>query len=153
MTWDVVFDDGDEGIELCLKCVRPFVPYAIGESLEVSVDEYGYTAGRVVAVYPLDDTFDIELEESAKVLTRVQTMHLRRRSDGARPQAAQLTGKENRLLLTVNARVLAMFPGGEDEEWYPGTITQLNPDGTFGILYDDGDFAPSVRRPQLDLIK
>ena len=43
-----------------------------------------------------------------------------------------------------------MFPGGGDE-WYSGTIAKLNPDGTVAIQYDDGDYAPSVLRHQVDL--
>jgi DNA repair protein Crb2 Tudor domain len=154
-SWDVEYEDGFKKIDLCRKCVRPYTPYAVHESLEISVGEHEYATGRVLAVNHLDNTFRIELEDNGQVLSRVQAMDLRRpRGGGVRPKPVQLTQKNTRIVepvqLTVHARVLAMFPG-EGDAWYPGTIAKLNTDGTVDIQYDDGEYAPSVRRLQVDL--
>jgi hypothetical protein len=39
--------------------------------------------------------------------------------------------------------VQAYWRGGR--RMYPGTLTDLNTDGTFSISYSDGDFEPSVK--------
>jgi hypothetical protein len=154
-SWDVEYEDGFKKIDLCRKCVRRYTPYAVNELLEISVGEHEHATGRVLAVNHLDSTFRIELQDDGKVLTRVQAMDLRRpRVGGVRPKPVELTQKNSGIVepvqLTVRARVLAMFPG-EGDEWYPGTIAKSNPDGTVAIRYDDGEYAPSVRRLQVDL--
>lgn len=143
MTWDIYYDDGDEGIGLCRECVRPYVPYAVQESIEVRVNENAYAAGRVVAVHHKDKTFDVKMEECRELRFAVRTLDLRRR-----------VGFVSNALLTLNARVLALFLDGESEsdEWYPGVITEVGADGTFAVLYDDGDFAPILRRHHIKVL-
>jgi len=29
--------------------------------------------------------------------------------------------------------------------WYPGKVSAVNPDGTYAILFDDGDSEPSIK--------
>jgi len=125
MVWEVEFDDGDVQIDLPSKGVRKYVPYQVDESIEVRLDEVTYGAGRVVAVNPDDDTFDIEVKESREIFTSVQPMDLRRR-----------IGKPRKF--AVGERVQALFPGA-GEEYYLGTITAVHPKGV-GIEYDDGDY-------------
>ena len=45
--------------------------------------------------------------------------------------------------LGAGSRVEAKF-GGKGR-WYPGKIDTVNADGTFAILFDDGDKAPSTK--------
>ena len=54
MAWDVEYEDGDEGTDLCRKCVRPYTPYAVQESLEIRVSEHEFATGRVLAVNPVN---------------------------------------------------------------------------------------------------
>ena len=103
------------------------------------VDEYSFARGRVVDVHPADDTFDIELEESGKKFYSVRPMNLRRRVGQGPVQE-----------LSVGMRVLSLFPGAGDE-YYPGVVTEINPDGTVAIQYDDGDTAASVRRHHVEI--
>jgi len=42
--------------------------------------------------------------------------------------------------LFVGARVEAQYGTADDEEWWPGTITQLWTNGDVDVQYDDGDF-------------
>ena len=46
--------------------------------------------------------------------------------------------------LAVGTKVEARFGGEAD--WFPGTITATDGDGTFGVLYDDGDSEEGVAR-------
>lgn len=153
MTWDVDYDDGEEGVELCQKCVRPFVPYAVGEYIEVRMDEHSYAAGVIHAVHGGDESlFDVKLSteltsvDSSKgdsIRTRIPTKDLRRRNPESRKKRIQ-TSKQTQL--TVRTRVMSQVPGLDDDESYPGVITKVNPDGTFSVMFDDGDFVASVPR-------
>jgi Ca2+-binding EF-hand superfamily protein len=51
-------------------------------------------------------------------------------SDSVKPQAAPER-------LSVGARVEGLFDEGD--EWFPGKITKVWPDGRYDLLYDDGD--------------
>jgi len=137
-TWNVEYEDGDEGFDLCSHCVRPYIQYAVNESVEMRVDEYTFAEGRVVGVHFPGDTFDIELEETGKKFYSVKPMNLRRR-----------VGKLSRSQLSPGMRVVALFPG-EGDEYYPGIVTKLNHDGTVAIQYDDGD-AATVRRDHVEI--
>jgi len=46
--------------------------------------------------------------------------------------------------LEASTRVEGRFGGGSI--WYPGTICTSNADGTYKILYDDGDIEDHVAR-------
>lgn len=59
----------------------------MNESLEVLVgyEEHEYAVGHVVAIHHLKNAFDIALEGSGQLLTRVPRNDLRRRDGGAHP--------------------------------------------------------------------
>ena len=52
--------------------------------------------------------------------------------------------------LVAGAKVEAKF-GGRGK-FYPGTIEAANPDGTFAILFDDGDKEPSAKPEHVKLV-
>ena len=52
--------------------------------------------------------------------------------------------------LVAGAKVEAKF-GGRGK-FYPGTIEATNPDGTFAILFDDGDKEPKALREHVKLV-
>jgi Histone methyltransferase Tudor domain 1 len=145
-TWDVLYDDGDEGIELCRTCVRTFTPYAVTETLYVRVSDDEYAPCHVVAIHRQGklDVYDVQLEDDeAPVILNVPTKDLRRvgRDSDATP-------------LPVRTRVMAVYrdeSGGA--EYYPGTIEQYNVDqNTYVIYFDDGDYLYNVPRRDIALL-
>ena len=52
--------------------------------------------------------------------------------------------------LKAGAKVEAKF-GGKGK-WYPGTIEAVNADGTFAILFDDGEKEPSAKPEDVRLV-
>jgi len=78
-----------------------------------------------------DDEDDEEEETAGKdSATAVSSAYEPSDSDSAKPQAAPER-------FPVGARVEGLFDEGD--EWFPGKITKVWPDGRYDILYDDGD--------------
>jgi hypothetical protein len=155
LAWDVEYDDGDEANELCHDCVRPFVPYSLNEFLDVRVSPTTYAPGQVRAIHRLDGTFDIRLNKDGQILSRVRTKDLRRRGRSGRMKftTARLSSSEqHQIPVTVGMRVMAGLPELDSDELFPGKITKANSDGTFAVMFDDGDFAPFVRRSLIDVL-
>ena len=140
LSWDVEYEDGDVGYDLCPACIRPFVPYAVGETVEIRMDAETFAKGRITFVQRRSsiqnniEWIDVQLEESGESLRRVHPRNIRRFTADRR---TPVTG------LAVHARVLAMFPG-EGDQWFPGYVSQLNPDGTVAVSFDDGDYDPRI---------
>lgn len=127
-TWTVEFDDGDFASNLCPRCVRPFVPYHVGESVEVAISSNEFAAGQVVSVNSWDGTYDVTLEDGEVVA-------------GASSEEIRRTDEET--MVKEGDRVLARFPG-EPHKWFPGVVKRENEDGSFAIQYNDGDYEPRV---------
>ena len=53
-------------------------------------------------------------------------------------------GSNGKVSIIVGDRVEARFKG--DKMYFPGNVRAVNPDGTFSIAYDDGDYEESVNR-------
>jgi hypothetical protein len=62
--------------------------------------------------------------------------------DGDREDGVSITRVAQRLV--SGDRVVANFRG--QGQWYPGRITTLNADGSYAILFEDGDVDPAVPR-------
>lgn len=77
--------------------------------------------GRIVAVYD-NDTYDVDAPKIG-LQTKVKGTRLRR-----------FDSEE----LGEGVVIEAQFQGVEGI-WYPGKITRVNDDGTFDVVYDDGD--------------
>jgi len=126
MTWDVFYSDGEEETNLCLECVREFVPYAKGHKVEFRGDDYEFYAGKIVAVHD-DETYDIKGTDGTIFRSR------------ALPDIRRMTeGKK----LTVGSRVFAYYP--DTDEWYPGHLSGINNDHSYAVSFDDGDFLQQV---------
>ena len=118
---DVIYDDGEIDVGLCRLCVRPFVPYEVGEPVAAHDKEEGvFYAGRVVQVNAKSATYDIQTDDNG--LMTVTAGSIRRAVS----------------VLQKGARVEAKFQG-VGEIWYPGTIIAEHDDGSFDVQYDDGD--------------
>lgn len=94
-------------------------------------DDGQFHRGKVVKVNP-DDTFDLVMEDGGQHNSNVSYTDLRR------------SDKDQSIELNVGTRVLARFQGGQQR--FAGVITKMQRDGTFDILYDDGDFEEHVQR-------
>ena len=130
LVWELEFDDGDLQIDVPAKSIRPYLPYQLGEMIEVRLNDFIFGAGKVVGVDAKDDSFNVEVAESGIVLTNVQPMDIRRQ--------AFLPPRK----FAVGDRVQAMFPGG-GHEYYMGTVTAVHR-GAIGIEYDDGDYIDNL---------
>ena len=120
----VLYDDGDKDAAICRHCARPRRPYAIDQLVGVRKDSV-YYEGRIVAMYN-NGTFDI-LTARIGMQRNVTTADMRR------------FFRE----FEVGALILAKFQG-VGNNWYQGTITRVNKDGTFDVEYADGDKEYSV---------
>jgi hypothetical protein len=138
--WNVRYADGEIDHNLCYECVRPFEPYAAGEQIETRVEtdkgEILYIPGVVQSVSSTMDEY--EVLRSDGVIAVIPLSECRRFYE---------------VSIQVNARVETLYPGESPTTWFPGTITKINKDNeTFGVLYDDGDYLPKVRKDQIRLV-
>lgn len=79
--WGVIYDDGEVEKSLCRSCVRPFVPYAINETIDVLLKPDYYTPCVVKSIHQDltgDLLYDLQLEETNEILLSVSTKDLRR---------------------------------------------------------------------------
>ena len=127
MTWDVVYQDGEEETGLCQDCVRPFVPYHLDEEVGWRNAQDTYDQGRIVAVHSLEQTYDVHV--GGRIRKNVRSNVLRRLESFADSA-------------TSGRRVLAYV--SEEDDWYPGVVRQVNRDGTLAVEFDDGDYLDSV---------
>lgn len=116
--------------DACQECAVPYTPYSMYEWIDVRIDEDSFGHAQVVAYNRTNDTYDVMFETGHR-LNAVTTGDIRRVYE---------------VPLAQGSRVSALFPTANDGTWYPGHISAVNPDGTFAITYEDGDFAPSVER-------
>ena len=92
------------------------------ELVGVRSEDLVYVNGRVVKVHS-DGTVDIDTP-SLGLFERVTTNDTRRFDPEERPKEG--------------SRILALYEG-EGDEWYPAVVSKVNADGTFDIMYEDGD--------------
>lgn len=129
--FNVEYLDGEEFRSVMPRCLRRFEPYRPGNDVEASVAGTDrYLRGKVIAVLFKDGVahFDVGTEEG--VMKMVTADRLRR---------FQVVPVKP---LEVGSLVMARFGGGV--EAFPGRIHAVHKDGTFGVLYDDGDYEPRL---------
>jgi len=134
-TWDVMYDDGEDGLGLCATCVRPFVPYQVGEVCDWTDRETNFVPCTVTAVTG-EDSYEIQLDDGRK-LEDVSASNLRRMLGGGNM-------KGNAFVLNVGTRVRAQFPGEDSGQLFPAVIHAIVGKDLYAVAYDDGDFAESV---------
>jgi hypothetical protein len=122
--YNVLYDDGEKDDALCHICIRPRKPIKMDELLRVRNDGVYYD-GRIVAMHD-GGTFDVLTEKIG--LKKNVTMAMLQRSSH---------------VLEVGAVIQALFQGKGDT-WYRGRISKVNKDGTFDVVYSDGDKEYSV---------
>jgi hypothetical protein len=131
-TYEVFYADGETDSNVARKCLRLFVPYKVGDSVEVRVegDDETYLRGEIVAVLPVDgsddDHFDVETDHG--ILSLVTADRLRRFK------------QVDHQPFKVGSRVMAPFEGDDEEEFFPATIRVMYSDGSAAVLFDDGDY-------------
>jgi hypothetical protein len=154
MTWSVIYDDGETADGLCHSCVRPYIPYQAGEEIDwrdSDAEEVEFIPGVI-----LDRTGDKDGEryrirvnyvdeesgtKSSTVVSNVVPADLRRRV---------LRSKQHQNSLQPGTPVVALY---EDEgSWFPGIIAKVNSDGTYKVLYDDGDVEMRVPLSSIRLV-
>jgi Histone methyltransferase Tudor domain 1 len=146
VVWDVVYDDGEKGVELCRTCIRPFIPYELDETLDVRISSDQYASCRVVAIHSNQKEFvyDVELDdEGGKVLWNVPTKDVRRRSSSKRF-----------LPLALNSRVMALYRDDNgNEDYYPGVVEQFDTVmRIYVVRFDDGDYSYNLKRSEIELL-
>jgi DUF971 family protein len=143
-TFQIRYDDGDSEV-LEATYIRGFnvvtgvVPssFAVGDRVEALYDrgeewyagkiQTVHTNGTCSVLYDDGDTEDLE------------TRWIRNPHEGGNgvPSQAPRSPLLIEPVFTLGERVEALY--GSEDTWYAGKIQAVNADGTFGVLYDDGD--------------
>ena len=148
--WDVIYDDGDTANDLCRTCVRPFIPYAINEAIDVAVGPDEYVPSHVVAIHHQSNDlfYDVVLDDDSKQLIRnVPYKGLRRKYRNENDDESSI--------LTIRTRVMALYrdDDGNAIDYFPGRIIQYNANRkSYDIEFDDGDVAYDIRRYDIELM-
>ena len=127
------YEDGEVDEDLKKKCVRRYKPYKVGEFTEVADtdDRKNYFTGKVVKIYAEDEeVYDIQTDESG-LFRLVPTSRMRRAKKKSSP-------------FEVGDKVYGLYDG--DDEWFPARIEKKYKDGTYKLLYDDGDYEDKVQQ-------
>lgn len=130
-----MYDDGEVDDAICPTCVRPYVPYEVGEETDWTDKQSDFVPGKITAVNG-EDSYEVELEDGRKV-SNVSASNLRR-TLGKNPTVGP---KE------VGSRVLTYFPGA-GKAVYHGTIVAVNGD-KYSVQYDDGDFSDRITKAMI----
>jgi hypothetical protein len=148
-----LYDDGEEGNELCRACVRPYIPYAINETIDVRTEPDHYRRCHVIAVCQMSTgkskelVYDVQLHDDDETIMRqVHTIDLRR---SYRPPSSKTLP-----LIPLETRVVAMYrdEDGNEVDFFPGRVIQYHSSSnTYDVLYDDGDFSYNVQRDDIKL--
>lgn len=139
--WDVEYDDGEVEEGLCARCVRPFVPYQVGEEADWTDKESDFVACKITAVTG-EDSYEIQLDDGRK-LKNVSASNLRRMMGGGN------SASRANLAINVGMRVMAEFPDDDSGVLYPGVIHDITGKDMFAISYDDGDYSHSVPKSMI----
>jgi hypothetical protein len=118
---EVVFDDGDRDTHFEPSDLKKFVPYVVGERVQVKESVDGvYLPAKITRIYP----------EGRDVLNAV-FLDTRRRVKVPSSFVSRVETFE------VGEFVEAPFEGSED--YFMATVVNMNADGTIDLHYDDGD--------------
>ena len=141
LTWEVLYDDGEEATGLCPTCVRQFSPYQVGEKADCVSKGADFVSCQITAVNG-EDSYEVKLE-NGRILFNVSASDLRR-VPGAKASHSMAKGA---ISYHVGARVRAEFPGVDGI--FPGVIHEVHGDDWFSIAYDDGDFSDEVHKSMI----
>ena len=146
--WDVLYDDGEVRKNLCHRCVRPFIPYAINETIEVLItpEDY-YTPCKVTSIHHSstgDLLFDLQLEEPNKILQKVSTNYLRRNYRNVLTR------------IPIHSQVIVLLR--DESNNYPnyevGEVLYYDASqNSYTVIFGDGEILKNVPRRHIKLIK
>jgi hypothetical protein len=141
MVWDVKYHDGETDIELCRRCVRPFLDYKVGEEVEyhsLSDETELWYRAHILEVLG-DDTYSFRQVDDSTRIYRIKVSDIRRfKSEDKVDDAFQL-GDE------VEGRFYDEDDNDHNGKWYLGTVVtataSLDQDRTYryGVEFFDGD--------------
>lgn len=124
-SFDVKYDDGDIDTGLKGHCLRPFKAFERGDIVAVRDENDRWTPGTIEDVHGpggSDERILVDVRVNNLVLEKLTSSDLRRFEPEEEFQ--------------VGDAVTAKF---KDKQWYPGFIEEVNSDGTYGVIYTDGD--------------
>jgi hypothetical protein len=143
LTWDIEYNDGEIGVDMCRGCVRPFQDYRVGEIVEVQLnsDDQLYVAARISAVYGGNRYAFARLDDGF-VVDDFETVDIRR----YKSEAEYVLDGPFRLGEEVEARYFDEDGDGDhDGKWYLGTIVNiLENDQAYGVEYFDGSYQTNL---------
>ncbi len=120
--------------------IRPYRSFVQGDKVEILDGREGkWLSGKILMMHPMAHASILYIDGTgAKKIVDKVPLDMIRFVDKA-PQTLEV-------LITIikyakGDRIRAKFQGNA---WFLGVVDQLNDDGTFGILYDDGDHEPKV---------
>ena len=132
-TYDVEYDDGELDTGLCRLCMRPYKPLEVDEEVECHDEEDdAWYKGRVVKVHG-NDTFDIDTYKYG-IYMQIPVSSTRRID----PEGE----------IEMGSRIEALYKG-RGKKWFAGVVQAIHDDGTYDILYDDGDREFRVKRKHI----
>mmetsp|Transcript_5752 Transcript_5752/g.7992 ORF Transcript_5752/g.7992 Transcript_5752/m.7992 type:complete len:270 (+) Transcript_5752:3-812(+) len=149
--YDVQYDDGEEEKAMATYLLRPapvlptvaspvgsneLVP---GAAVEAFHSSGGWFPSRIAAVLS-DGCFDILFEDGERD-SHVIAAHVR-----SKPVSVALDVSQ----LQEGTAVEANYQGNSG--WFPARVAEVNDDGTFDLLYDDGEFEEGVSRLMMRLL-
>ncbi len=164
-TYDILYDDGDResGVHTCnIRGMRqhggksrdPLVlsTYKTGDSVEAKYKGRGqWLEGKIYQV-DRNGTYSVRFSngniEKGIVDYNIRSFsaqQIGRANKTSRTDSESF--KYNDVLLTVGKRVEGNYKG--KGHWYKGKVTRLNVDGTYDLLYEDGDTEKRVTIPYI----
>ena len=173
-TYDLVYDDGDVESSVAPSLVRALPSeedadsqasgasvgsrqrYGVGESVEGNFGGQGTWFSGKISHVNADGTYDLIYDDGdaekgvrAKFIRNIDTFDADSQSTITRAN-----GVPGEASWGVGDRVEGNF--ASQGSWFPGRISKINPDGTFDLRYDDGDFEMGlakhlIRRPGVEM--
>ena len=139
-TYDVLYDDGDFEPRVGLARIRQLG--SVAEGARVQANHLGsgcWYPGTVVCVRE-DGTYDVRYDDG-EFEKRVDIQHIQLLSTSTVAEEVE-DEEDTPLAVEEGTKVEANYRG--QGRWYGGTITCARADGTYDVLYDDGDYEPRV---------
>ena len=93
-----------------------------------------------------NDTFDIPHDDGDRELG-VDRYLIRHREDNSRRRSRSPSQETTDDEITIGTKIESRFKG--TSKWYAGKINNKNLDGTYNIIYDDGDIERHVKRDMI----
>jgi hypothetical protein len=120
----VQYFDGELDLHLAPQHVKKFVPYAVGESVEVKTSEYGEFQSAEVRQAVTNGKVKVKLSDSKRIISIVEPW-VRRATYGQDGDAQ------------VGDIVECPYEGSD--ALFQGTVVKRNDDGSYHVKFFDGD--------------